>query len=492
MPVVSSAVDPIRIRAMSGCGTLHSPWTGWEDQIEDGPPSHTYQFVPGFYAASHPVRLGSGTVLEPRPGQPGRAWFLPRRESTDPFEALFVVDGAHGIALRGLCFNGGGDGARHGLLVRCATGLQIEGCRFGDFGAQDGSAIRIEGEGEHRHVREVVIQASRFINDRCGVRLGPWASDLLIADNRFEEVWGPALLVDPRDHRSDYGLIFVKNHLRAARPGREGPFIRILAGAEGIRVAENTIDGAAASPALGPRAAREVSPGIEVRGEGRQGVRRLEIILNQIRGTTGPGLAALRCDAGLLAAGNHLTACGSAQLGGVDLVSCHGALVEDNEIREQPGPGIRLQDCSSSRLNGNEICGGSDSPVRGGTVGLLVGGSTTRRVRVTDNRISGVREEGVRVSSSLGLRLVGNEVQDCGHGIRIAAATNLLLVGNDCRDNGRGGIQVDPPVHRGLVALNYAILNGVMDLEVRGHRIRCRDNKVDKQGSQPEPAISEG
>ena len=215
-------------------------------------------------------------------------------------------------------------------------------------------------------------------------------------------------------------------------------------------------------------------------------------MLNRIAGTTGPGIAASRCDPGLLAAGNHLSACGSVELGGIDLVSCHGVLVEDNEVLDGPGPGIRLHDCSSTRLNGNEVRGGSDSPARGGTVGVLVGGTTTRRLRVTDNRISGVREEGVRVAAAHGLRLVGNEVQDCGHGIRIAEATNLLLVGNDCRDNGRGGIQVDFPVRRGLVALNHAILNGVTDLEIRGHRIRCRDNKVDRHGSRPEPAISEG
>ncbi|MGH2571573.1 MAG: right-handed parallel beta-helix repeat-containing protein, partial [bacterium] len=317
------------------------------------------------------------------------------------------------------------------------------------------------------------------------LRLGPHTSDLLVVDNDFDEIAGPALLVDPHDHWSDYGLIFVKNRLRATKVRRDLPFLQLLAGAEGIRLAENAIEGPGAS------ATRESAAGVEVRGGGTMSTRRLEILLNRIHGTTGPGIAAFQCGPGLLAAGNQLVACGSESLGGVDVVACHGALVEDNEIASPPGPGIRAQDCSSSHLHGNEVVG-SDSAARGGSVGVLVEGGGTRRLRVTDNRISGVRGEGLRVGAAHGLRLVGNEIQDCGEGIRVVSATNLLLVGNDCRDNGRGGIRVEGKVRRGLVALNHAILNGGPDLVVRGRGVRCHANKVDKAGSEPETAAAEG
>jgi parallel beta-helix repeat protein len=79
--------------------------------------------------------------------------------------------------------------------------------------------------------------------------------------------------------------------------------------------------------------------------------------------------------------------------------------------------------------------------------------------------------------------VVGNEIQDCGLGISARESKRLVLVGNDCRDNGNGGILVEDSVERGFVALNYAILNGPTDLVVAGSRIRCHDNKVDREES---------
>jgi hypothetical protein len=64
----------------------------------------------------------------------------------------------------------------------------------------------------------------------------------------------------------------------------------------------------------------------------------------------------------------------------------------------------------------------------------------------------------------------------------VTSASALVLVGNDCRDNGDGGIRVDADVRRGLVALNHAILNGPVDLVVRGQGVRRRDNKVENEG----------
>lgn len=486
MLTAPSPVDSVRIRPVTGCGTLQSPWGGWESQVEDGAEGRVVAFEPGFYAVTRPVCMPSGSVLEAPTGAEGRAWFLPASDGR-PLDTMFLVDGAGGVTIRGVSFNGGGDRARHGVLVRAGTGIQLDGCRFGDFGAAGGAAIRIDGESPDRPVREIVIRGGRIANAREGIRLGRHTTDLLITDNQFEEVAGPALIVDPADHRSDYGLIFVKNRLRATRPEREGPFVRILSGAEGIRLAENTIEGSTAAPGPGHPA-----PGVEIRGGGASSSRRLEILLNRIFRTAGPGIAASRCGPGLLAAGNHVVTCGGGRQGGIDLARCHGVLVEDNEVAEREGPGIRLTDCVGTRVNGNEVTGHCDSLARGGGVGLLVEGPETRRLRVTDNRISGAREEGIRVDASRGVRLVGNEVQDCGGGIRVAGATNLLLVGNDCRDNGRCGIRVEAPVRRGLVALNFAILNGAPDLEVLGSRIRCHSNKVDRQGPMPAAAAVGG
>jgi nitrous oxidase accessory protein NosD len=133
------------------------------------------------------------------------------------------------------------------------------------------------------------------------------------------------------------------------------------------------------------------------------------------------------------------------------------------------------------RLNGNEVTGSCDGLMpRGGKSGLVVEGSGSRRVHVTDNRVHGLREAGVAIHAGRDVRVVGNEVQDCGLGIRAERTKRLVLVGNDCRDNGDGGIHVEDSVERAYVALNYAILNGPTDLLVAGSRVRCHDNKVDR------------
>lgn len=215
--------------------------------------------------------------------------------------------------------------------------------------------------------------------------------------------------------------------------------------------------------------------------------RRLEVMLNHIVGSSGPGIAARQCGPGFLAAGNHLTSCGNQGSPAMDLQACHGVLVEDNEISELEAWGIRVRDCANARINGNEIVGSREGKTpRRGTAGLLFEGEGCRRLKITDNRIRSMREEGISIASGRSLRVTGNEIEDCGLGIRIAGARQLVLVGNDCRDNAGGGIRIDPSVRRGYVALNYAILNGPIDLDVHGERVRCRSNKVDRRGTLEE------
>jgi parallel beta-helix repeat protein len=393
------------------------------------------------------------------------------------------VDGAQEIAFSGICLNGRGRRAKRGLYVRAGSQIEIDGCRFGDFGEAAGAAIFVSGESQERSVREVVIQKCHFVNGAVAIRLERDTTDHLVVDNRFDEICGPIALVDPMDDWSDYGLIFVKNRAKATRTNRQAPHILILPGAEGIRLAENTLEGSGDSKPSDV----DLTPAVEVRGGGPLSTRRLEILLNRIMGNPGPGISASHCGPGFVVAGNRVVECGSDSASAVGLFSCHGVLVEDNEIVGAKGSGIHAHDCTNSCLNGNEVLGNPDSAqVRGGSFGLLVDGKKTRHLRLTDNRISGVRNQGLRVTSSRGVRIVGNEVQDCGAGIQISSATNLLLVGNDCRDNGGSGIQVDREVCRGLVALNYAILNESQDLEIHGDRIRCHSNKVDRVGVLPE------
>ncbi|GJM43403.1 MAG: hypothetical protein DHS20C21_02450 [Gemmatimonadota bacterium] len=480
MSTTSLAVQPLPVHARSGCGTLESPWTGWEDQLEapsaSGPVEFTFEA--GCWGVSRPIRLHGGTVLRPDPTGTGRPWFLPLEE----MDAIFRIDGAHLVTLTGLCFHGRGGKSRHGLFVRAGTRLQVDGCRFGDFAHPDGAALRICGESEDRYVRGVVIQSCHFVNGTVGVRLDSHLSDLLVTDNRFDEFRGPCVQVDPHDHWVDYGLIFVKNRVTASGKDRVGPMFLVGPGAEGIRIADNDLSGPDSSDAP----AQEEWSAIEVRGGGPRSRRRVEVLSNRLVGVAGPAVSARQCGPGFLLAGNHITACGTAESAALELTACHGVLVEDNEIEEPIGAAIRTVDCAVSRVNANEIRGlaESNSP-RGGAGGVVVKGRGTRRLRITDNRISGLRAPGVLVERGTGIRVVGNEVHDCGEGIRVSGGRNLLVVGNDCRDNGGGGIRVDEPVIRGLVALNYAILNGPVDLEVLGQRISCDRNKVDQAGTIP-------
>lgn len=480
MSTPSTATAAVRVRPAEGCGTLESPWIGWENQLESASldQARDFAFAAGFWGVEHPVRLATGTTLGADPEQDGRPWFVP----VDKIDSLFRVDGAHEISLNSLCLNGGGDRATSGLFVRCATSLSISGCRFGDFAGDESCAIRISGESADRLVTGIVIQGCLFVNGTTGIALERHVSDLLITDNRFEEFAGPSLRVDPRDEWASYGLIFVKNRIQATSNERIGPMVEIGAGAEGLRLADNDF--------RGPDEAREGDsptwPGLSIRGGGPRGRGRIEVMTNRMVGLTGPAVEARQCGPGFLVAGNSATSCGSRECACLELVACHGALVEDNELHEFPGPGIRLRDCSSSRVNGNEIRGLAEPNLpRGGSTGILIEGDAGRRLRVTDNRVSGTRDPGIMVTNGVGIRIVGNEIQDCGEGIRVAAARNLLVVGNDCRDNGGGGIRVGEAVNRAVVALNYAILNGPVDLEVLGRRITCEQNKVDRTVPAP-------
>jgi parallel beta-helix repeat protein len=469
---LTTTPDAPTLRPTSGCGTLESPWTGWEAQIEARThEENTFRLVPGFYGVSRPVRLADGVSLIEDPGDGGRAWFLPVANA--PLESLFEIEGRRRVRLSGVCFNGRGTRARHGIVVHSVQGLEITRCRFEDFADVEGGAILVDGVPEFP-AREIVVQSCSFLHGSSGLRLGRNAADLLVVDNRFEEISGSSLWIDPRDEWADYGLIFVQNRVHAARGTRTAPFVTIRPGAEGIRIAENTLEAERAAQGADLAA-------IEVRGGGPRSRRRLELMVNRVVGVGGPAIRARQCGPGFAAAGNEIVACGNGKDGSIDLVGCHGILVEDNRISEPSGAGIRAQDCSGARLNGNEVEGGSPVLPRGGSVGLLVEGEGSARLRLTDNRVSAVREDGLRIGWCKGLRVVGNEVEDCGRGILVQRAHRLLLVGNDCRDNGQGGIRIDRDVHRGLVALNYAILNGTSDLEVLGERIRCRSNKVDRE-----------
>lgn len=470
-----------RVKPTGGCGTLDSPWTGWESQLEGASPGgEAVLLAPGFYGVTRPVRLASDTRLMGDATEEGRAWFLPIAPAAK-LPALFLVDGAHDVTISGVCFNGRTTGARFGVLIRCGTKVQLTGCRFGDFHLEGGAAIAASGESSDRYVKSVVLQACHFVNGATGLQLGPDASDFLVTDCRFEENEGPALSVDPKDHWCDFGLIFVKNRIVCSSGVSRAACVRILPGAEGIRFAENTIEGARDRTPEGGAA----QTGIEIRGGGPMSRRRVEVMLNRVRDMTGPGISARQCGPGFLAAGNQVYRCGTKDQASIDLVACHGVLVEDNEVVEPIGPGIGAHDCSGTRLNGNEVIGNADAiHPRGGSHGLWIRGDGSRRIRVTDNKVSSVRDHGLRVDDAREIRIVGNEVADCGSGIAVGAARSFLLVGNDCRDNGKYGIRVEPTATRGFVALNYAILNGTVDLEVAGERVRCRNNKVDRNGTR--------
>ena len=101
---------------------------------------------------------------------------------------------AEGVDVDGLAVGGGrGKGARHGVLVRGGSGFHLIATHLEDFQDEAGAALRIEGESEGHAAREIVVQACSFLNGATAVRLGRHATDLLIDDNRFAEITGPAL-----------------------------------------------------------------------------------------------------------------------------------------------------------------------------------------------------------------------------------------------------------------------------------------------------------
>jgi parallel beta-helix repeat protein len=470
----TARAETLALQPTAGCGTLESPWTGWEAALErpcDGA-HRAFLPAPGFYGVERPVRLADHVELASPAGRSDGPWFLPVAGRA-PLETLFLVDGSRDVALGGLRLNGRGKGARHGVIVRGGSGFHLTGAHLEDFEDGAGAAVLVEGESAQHASRGIVVQSCWFLNGSVAVRLGRHASDLLVDDNRFEEITGPAIQADPRDEWIDYGLIVARNRMRNARSRRTAAFVVLAAGAEGVRLAENSCEVENAGNASGPA-------GFEIHGGGPVSRRRVELLLNRFVGIPGPGIRAQRCGPGFVAAGNQLVQCGAADAPAIDLRGSHRVLIEDNEIAEPGGPGIRLRDCARVRLNGNEIQGGSRGLPRGGSVGVLVEGGGSKRLRLTDNRIRCVKDDGLRIEWCAGARVVGNEVEDCGGGIRASRGTSLLLVGNDCRDNGNGGIVVADAVRRGFVALNYAILNGSSDLEVRGEAIRCRANKVDR------------
>ena len=163
----------------------------------------------------------------PVPLVQGAVWFLPAAPDAGPLDSLFLVDGTGDVEFDGICLNSRDGGARSGIRLRCGIRIQIRGCRFGDFRDPDGAALLLDGESEDRCIREIVIQDCRFVHGAVGIRLGRFATDLLVADNRFEEFSGPATVVDPRDAWTDYSLIYVKNRLLCRTHGGAEPFLRI-------------------------------------------------------------------------------------------------------------------------------------------------------------------------------------------------------------------------------------------------------------------------
>jgi parallel beta-helix repeat protein len=459
---------------------------GWESQLDDDrlpPGPRTFVIPGGFYGVSRTIRLRSGTHLRSEGEADGPAWFLPAPVDGSGLESLFLVDGSHEITISGICLNGREGLARHGITIRCGTRIIIDSSRFGDFGHPAGAAMLVAGESRERYVKELVLQRCSFRHGFTALRLERNADDLLMLDNRFEEFSGAAVVLDPGDHWNAYGLVFVKNRLRNLAERHQGPLLRIHPGAEGIRLAENTFEG----PGGGESPGDALPAAVEIAGVGPLSTRRLEFLQNRIVGTPGPGLRGRECGPGLVIAGNHFVGCGHAASGSLVLEKCYGVLIEDNEIAELAGVGIDLDRCRQLWVNGNEIVGTRDShSMRRGTVGIVARGEGSRRNRISDNRVSGVRQQGILVSAGREVRVTGNEIEDCGEGIRMRTLCRFVLVGNDCRDNSAGGIHVERQVTRGFVALNHSILNGPVDLQVLGERVRCLRNKVDRQSSLPE------
>jgi hypothetical protein len=476
MSISTTTIESVLVHPPLGCGTIDAPWRGWERQVESsafGPP-RTFRFRGGFWAADRAVRLGTGVTITAASPDEGRPWFLP----ADEIESLFRIDGAHDVAMIGVCLAGRGGAAAHGIVVRAGTASELRRCRFDDFSGRHGAAVLLSGESASRYVRGVVIEGSTFLHGTVAIRLERDVSDLLVTDNRFEEFTGPALAVDPRETFVDYGLIFVKNRVRTADPAREEPLLRVAEGAQNLRIAENLFEGVPSEE--DPK--DDAPAAIELSGGGPAVRRRVEVLLNTFTSLAGAAIEGRRCGPGLIASGNVVTGAGTARRAVIDLVACHGVIAEDNEIRSSRGAALRLAECRGARARGNEIHGTGLSKRAGAeSAGLIVEGDAGRRIRVADNRIVGASGAGIFASGGLGLRIAGNEIRDCGEGLRVRAGQAVVVVGNDCRGNARGGIRIDSAVRRGLVALNHAIQNGSVDLAVQGRGVRCRANKVGRE-----------
>ena len=296
MTTSAANLETLTLRPTGGCGTLESPWTGWEAALErraDGP--RAFVLSPGFYGLDRPVRLADDVELISEDGHPDGPWFLPV-DAGAGLEALFLVDGSRNVRMSGIRLNGRGRGARHGVLVRGGSGFQMTATRLEDFQDETGAALRIEGESEGHPAREIVVQACSFLNGATAVRLGRHTSDLLIDDNRFAEISGPALNADPQDEWIDYGLIFARNRLRNARTPRTAAFVTLGAGAEGVRLAENSCEVEGARNGESPA-------GFDIQGGGPVSRRRVELLLNRLVGIHGPGIRVQRCGPGFVAAG---------------------------------------------------------------------------------------------------------------------------------------------------------------------------------------------
>lgn len=476
--LTSVPIETIRLRAARGSGTIESPWLDWEAHVEEalhGAP-RTFLFGAGFWGVSRSIRLGSAVKLAPEHPGEGRPWFVPSAE----LDSMFVVDGTHEVSLRDLGLEGRGGRARHGVLVRCGTRVEVRGCRFDDFGARGGCALRIAGESSDRWVRGVVVEGCTFLNGTVGMSVERDARDLLVADNRFEDIAGAALRVDPRGEWVDYGMLVLKNRIRAGGAERADPLVRIASGAQNLRFAENVLEGPDGDGAV----AAEAPAGIELQGVGSAERLRLEVLSNRFASLGGPAIEARQCGPGLVASGNEITDCGTSHRAAIELSGCRGAAVEDNEVSAPRGAGVRLTECRRVRAQGNEVRGGGRGDDAGGA-GFVVEGAGSHRIRLADNRASGLPGAGIDVWGGSALRLVGNEVQECREGIRVRAGKAVVLVGNDCRANGTG-IRVDDVVVRAVLALNQTIRNVRLDLEIRGERVRTRDNRTGR-GQDPPP-----
>ncbi len=464
------------VRAASGAGTIESPWLGWEDQIEAairGQP-RTFLFPAGFWGVGRTVRLGTGVEVGPQHAEDGRPWLVPVAD----VDALLIVDGSHETNVQGLGLEGRGGRARHGIVVRCGTRALVRGCRFDDFTARDGAALRVAGESADRWVRGVVVEGCTFLGGTVGLSIERDARDLLVTGNRFEDFGGPSIRVDPRGDRVEYGMLILRNRFRDARAERAHALVRIGAGARSLRFAENRLEGAEEAGPTVP----EAPPGIELEGGGPAERLRLEVLMNVFTSLCGPAIEARRCGPGLLACANEIAGCGTSHRAAVTLSDCRGAVVEDNTITAPRGTGLRLAECRRVRAHGNEILtpgAGADATTHP-AAGIVVEGARGHRVRLGDNRVAGATGAGIDIRSGTGLRIVGNEVQDCHEGIRVRAGRAVVLVGNDCRANGTG-IAVDRGVARAVLALNCTVRNGRTDLSVRGSHVRCRDNTVERE-----------